>query len=75
MSGQAELDEIETFITDYDLADFEHIVDERSTVWSLFGVSAQPSFVFINDNGEIARQIGALPDGTLDDVLEQLAST
>lgn len=75
MSGQGEVDEIQTFITDYELESFEHLIDEQSTIWSLFGVSAQPSFVFINDSGEMARQIGALPDGDLEAVLEQLVTT
>lgn len=50
------------FVLDYELRGFEHISDPAGQVWNTFGITAQPSYVFVNDNGEITRQIGALPD-------------
>lgn len=48
------------FVDDYGLNEFDHIADQRSEIWRAFEVSAQPSFVFINDTGGIRRHIGGL---------------
>ena len=60
------------FVTEYGLDEFEHIADPGGQVWNAFGVTAQPSYVFINDDGEIARQVGALPDEDFLAVLDGL---
>lgn len=60
------------FVAEYGLDGFEHVADPGGQVWSAFGVTAQPSYVFINDDGEIARQVGALPDEDFLTVLDRL---
>jgi thioredoxin-related protein len=38
----------------------------------VFGVTAQPSYAFVNDSGEITRQVGALPDEDFLAIIEEL---
>ncbi len=48
------------FVDDYGVAGFEHVADLHGEIWSVFGVTAQPSYVFIDDNGEVRRHIGGM---------------
>jgi len=48
------------FADSYGLRDFEHIADPGSTLWRAFQITAQPSFIFIDDDGEVRRHIGSL---------------
>lgn len=60
---------MEKFVTDYDMGAFEHIADVTNGLWKAFDVTAQPSFVFINDDGAISRHVGGL---TREQIAEQL---
>jgi len=60
ISGQDNTDEMARFVDEYGVGGFDHVADLNGEIWSVFGVSAQPSYVFINDNGEIRRHIGGL---------------
>lgn len=64
-----------SFVDEYELDEFEHVADRASDIWQAFGVSAQPSFVFINDNGRITRHIGGLAVEELTEELELLVAT
>lgn len=64
-----------TFVEEFGLGNFEHIVDPNGEVWSLFGITAQPSYVFLNDDGAMSRQIGSLEPEAFAEVLHQLATT
>lgn len=72
MAGQDDEEAMAKFVAEFGLDGFEHIADPSGQVWSTFGITAQPSYVFINDDGEIARQVGALPDDEFLAVLERL---
>ncbi len=63
------------FIADYDVDAFEHISDPAGTVWSAFGITAQPSYVFLSSDGSVTRQIGSLDPAAFDAVLQQLVDT
>lgn len=69
VSGQDDLSEMEKFVNDYEMAGFEHIADVSNGLWQAFDVSAQPSFIFINDDGAITRHIGGL---SREQIAEQL---
>lgn len=62
------------FVEEYGLGGFEHIADDTGRIWATFGVTAQPTYIFIGDDGAIARQVGSLEPDAFDDVLEQLRS-
>ena len=57
------------FLDDYGVDSFDHVADLRGEIWAVFGVSAQPSYVFINDDGSILRHIGGMQP---DELAEQL---
>lgn len=74
IAGQDDTEAIAAFVADYGLDSFEHIADTNSEIWSAFGVNAQPAYVFINDDGTLARQIGAMDDEQFLLALAQLTS-
>lgn len=74
IAGQDDLAAIQAFVDDFGLGEFEHVADTRSEIWAAFGVNAQPAYVFINDDGTLARQIGAMDDDVFLDALEQLTA-
>ncbi len=57
------------FVQDFGLDGFDHIADIRGELWAAFGVAAQPSYVFINDDGTVRRHVGGM---TPDELAEQL---
>lgn len=44
-------------------------------VWRAFGITAQPSYIFLSSDGSITRQIGSLDPEAFDRVLQQLVDT
>lgn len=75
ISGQDDIEAMEQFVDEFDLGGFEHIADKESSIWRAFQVNAQPSFVFINDNGHLRRHIGGLEFEQLTDELDSLIAT
>lgn len=59
---------------DFGLDGFEHIADTNGEIWQAFGVTAQPAYVFINDDGTLSRQVGAMQDDRFMAALTQLAA-
>lgn len=74
IAGQDSEAAIGQFVDDFGLEGFEHIADLNSDIWRAFGVNAQPAYVFINDDGTLARQIGAMDDEQLIGALTLLTS-
>lgn len=74
IAGQDDAAAIADFVDEFGLGGFEHIADTRSEIWQAFGVNAQPAYVFINNDGTIARQIGAMDDEAFLLALEQLTA-
>ena len=42
------------------MSSFDHAVDADGTLWSSYGITTQPSFIFIDDSGEPTTHVGAL---------------
>lgn len=66
---------MEEFVNEHGLTSFEHIADPGASIWRAFEITAQPSFVFINDDGTIVRHVGGLPTDQLAEELDALAAT
>ena len=49
VAGRDDLRDMEGFITEFGVGGFDHLADEDSEIWTAFGVTSQPAFVFIND--------------------------
>ena len=60
------------FVDEFAVGAFEHIADEYGQVWAEYGISSQPSFVFIDDSGEIDTVVGALGASGLESRIEAL---
>lgn len=78
MIGVAGRDEAATFqewITSREVDGFEHIADPNIAVWREFGITSQPAFVFINDDGTSESRIGAMGlEGLTSRIVELIAA-
>lgn len=60
VAGRAEMDSIVAFVDDLGVGAFPHAVDSTGEIWRAYEVTSQPSFYFINDNGEATGFLGAM---------------
>ncbi len=51
---------IVAFVEDLGVDQFPHVVDESGELWRAYGVTSQPSFYFINDDGTANGYVGAM---------------
>lgn len=51
MPGRAEVEDHQRFIDDFGLDDFPQLADPDGSLWRRFGISSQPAWVLINDDG------------------------
>ncbi|MCH7789740.1 MAG: redoxin domain-containing protein [Acidobacteria bacterium] len=51
VAGRDNEEAMQAFIDGYALGDLTHLSDESGEIWSRFGVTSQPSWLFINDDG------------------------
>jgi thiol-disulfide isomerase/thioredoxin len=74
VAGRGEVSEMEDFVSDTDTGSLTHIVDDSGAIWSGYGVAAQPSFAFIDDEGNVEVHVGALGEAGLTDRLDALTA-
>lgn len=63
------------FVADYGVGAFPHAADLDATVWARYGVTTQPAFAFIDDDGTTEVQVGALGETGLRERVEALLAT
>lgn len=63
---------MQAFIDRFGVGGFEHIADDEGTIWSQFGVTSQPAFAFINDDGTVKTVVSRLGDERLTEEIEAL---
>ncbi len=51
IAGRADIAEHELFIEDFGLSGIPHVVDPDGSLWRRFGISSQPAWVLIDDDG------------------------
>jgi hypothetical protein len=49
------------------------VVDHDGSIWSSFGVSAQPAFAFVDDDGTVEVFVGSLGETGLTERMQALA--
>ncbi|MCS7477448.1 redoxin domain-containing protein [Umezawaea endophytica] len=59
VAARDEVPAMEAFIAKYDMGGFPHIADLDASVWQRFGVTAQPAFAFIGEDGQADVLIGS----------------
>lgn len=74
VAGRDDLDAIQEFIDTFGVGDFPHTVDGDGSVWVEYGITTQPSFAFINQDGMVETHIGALGIDGLTTRLDALAT-
>jgi thioredoxin-related protein len=65
---------MQAFVDDTETSMLTHVADVPGDVWRQFGVVAQPTFVFIDDDGRSQTFAGALGEAALIDAMAQLAA-
>ena len=72
VAGRNDLNDIQRFITSFSVEGFPHVYDSDGTIWTRYGVSSQPAWVFINRNGKSQRIFGMLGKTALEENVQQL---
>lgn len=75
VAGRDDADAMTRFVADYGVDAFEHIADFDLELWRYFGITSQPAFVFINDDGSATGRLGALGVERLTERVESLIAS
>lgn len=73
VAGLGPVDDMQDFVSDTGVGGFEHAVDPDGSIWTSFGVFSQPSYVFVDADGEARTLVGGLGGDTLRVVADTLA--
>jgi thiol-disulfide isomerase/thioredoxin len=73
VAGRGELEEMQGFVADTGTGGLDHVVDHDGSIWSSFGVSAQPAFAFVDDDGTVEVFVGSLGETGLTERMQALA--
>ncbi len=63
------------FVEETGVGNFEHFIDADGAIWEALSVTDQPAFAFVNDNGEIDVNVGALGEEELTNRIEALLAS
>ncbi|MGI9603805.1 MAG: redoxin domain-containing protein [Acidimicrobiales bacterium] len=65
VSSRDDLGAMEEFVSTYGVSEFPHIADDDTSIWADFGVTSQPAFAFINDDGSVEVSISSFGEDGL----------
>lgn len=74
VAGRGEVPAMEAFVDETGTGGFTHVVDDDGSIWSDYGVAAQPAFAFISADGEVETVTGAIPEADLVAKMQALAA-
>ncbi len=63
------------FVDETGVEAFQHLIDPEGVIWQELEVFDQPAFAFVNDNGEVDVNVGALGEEELTRRLQDLIDT
>ena len=72
VASSGTLQEMQTFVDETGADSFTHVADVEGDVWRQLGVVAQPTFVFVDDDGRSQTLSGGLSQAALVDAMRQL---
>lgn len=72
VAGRGEVPAMDDFVAETGTAGFTHVADLDGSIWSSFGVFAQPAFAFINDDGSVETFVGSLGKQALSEQIDEL---
>lgn len=73
VASSGTVEEMRAFVDETGSGSMPHVADVPGDVWRDFGVVAQPTFVFVDDDGRTQTFAGALSQAALLDAIDQLA--
>ncbi len=60
VAGRDDVATMQEWVIDREVGGFDHIADPDLKVWREYGITSQPAFAFINDDGTVESRIGAM---------------
>ncbi len=75
VAGRGQVPAMRQFVQQTNTGGFTHVVDGDGSIWSAYGVAAQPAFAFIDARGNVTVSIGSLDHDTLITRLQSLVAT
>lgn len=72
VASSGTVEDMRAFVTETGSTSFPHVADVPGEVWQRFGVVAQPTFVFVDDDGRTQTVVGGLAQAALLDAMRQL---
>lgn len=75
VAGRDDIEAMQRFVDEFDLAFISHAVDEDGSLWRHFEVFGQPTWVFLDSSGSYERVFGGFGERQLTQRLEALASS
>ncbi|MCD9624257.1 redoxin domain-containing protein [Rhabdothermincola salaria] len=73
VAGRGEIPAMEGFVADTGTGALEHVVDADGSIWSDYGVFAQPAFAFVGASGEVEVFVGTMGEDALVERMTSLA--
>ncbi len=75
VAGRDTVEASQAFIDSHGLDAMDHVFDEDGSIWAGFGVTYQPAFALVNDDGTIEIVSGALGTDGIIEAAEELAAS
>jgi peroxiredoxin len=73
LGGRDSVEEMQSFVDRHGLDGFDHLVDGDGALWERFGITNQPAWVFVDDDGTARTVAGSLDEAGLREELQTLA--
>lgn len=74
VAGRGGVDEMKAFIDETGTSTFVSVVDDDGAIWAEYGVTAQPAFAFVNQDGTVETYKGSLNAEEIADYVAKLAA-
>lgn len=72
MAGGGSTSEYASFVDEFGLGAMPHVTDD--SLWARFGVSAQPAWLFVNQDGRSRLLVTMLGESRIGDEIDNLLS-
>ncbi len=60
VAGLSDAEQAKVFVDDHGVGGFRHLYDTDGSIWQTFGVTGQPAFAWVNDDGTFTVQQGGI---------------
>jgi len=74
VAGRGDVGAMEDFVEQTGTGGLDHVIDDDGSIWTQFGVAAQPAFAFIDERGEVDVFVGTLGNDGLTERMQALAA-